>query len=87
MSRRHTRAMELNEPLLVHEHGHIKHFFVQGDRLIAFDLEHGFKPGYPIIKAVARELSGIAYSLVRSDETVAEQFLGASPQATGTKCS
>lgn len=77
LSRRHTRAVELNEPLLVHEHGHIKHFFVQGERLIAFDLEHGFKPGYPVIKAVARELSGIAYSLVRADEKVAEQFLGA----------
>lgn len=77
LSRRHTRALGSSEPLLVHEHGHIKHFFVQGHRLIAFDLEHGFKPRYPVIKAVARELSGIAYSLVRADETAAEQFLGA----------
>lgn len=75
LSRRHTRALELNEPLLVHEHGHIKHFFVQGERLIAFDLEHGYRPGYPVIKAVARELSGIAYSLVRADEAAADQFL------------
>ena len=77
LSRRHTRAMELQEPLLVHEHGQIKHFFVQGDRLVAFDLEHGFGPGYPVVKAVAREVSGIAYSLTRADETMAEQFLRA----------
>ena len=77
LSRRHTRAVELNEPLLVHEHGQVKHFFVQGDRLIAFDMEHGFKPGYPVVRAVARELSGIVYSLVRTDEAVAGQFLRA----------
>ncbi|MCL4786889.1 MAG: hypothetical protein KJ070_08880 [Verrucomicrobia bacterium] len=75
LSRRHTRAVELNEPLLVHEHGHIKHFFVQGERLLAFDLEHGYRPGYPVIRAVARELSGIACSLVRADQAVADQFL------------
>jgi hypothetical protein len=69
--------VELQEPLLVHEHGQIKHFFVEDDRLVAFDLEHGFKPGYPVIKAVAREISGIAYSLARAEETAAEQFLGA----------
>jgi hypothetical protein len=77
VSRRHTRALELNEPLLAHEHGHIKHFFVQGERLIAFDLEHGFKPGYPVLKAVAREISGIACSLVRSDQAAADQLLRA----------
>jgi hypothetical protein len=77
LSRRHTRAMELKEPLLVHEHGQIKHFFVQGDRLVAFDLEHGFEPGYPVVKAAAREVSGIASSLARADETMAEQFLRA----------
>jgi hypothetical protein len=85
LSRRHTRALELNEPLLVHEHGHIKHFFVQGERLIGFDLEHGFKPGYPVINAVARELSGVAYSLARAGEAVAEQFLVAFAAGYGNK--
>lgn len=75
LSRRHSRAVELNEPLLIHEHGHIKHFFIQGNRLVAFDLEHGFKPDYPVIQAVARELAGIACSLARADETVGERFL------------
>lgn len=76
-SRRHRRALELNEPLLVHEHGHIKHFFVQGERLIAFDLEHGFKTGYPVSKAVAREISGVVYSLVRASQEAGELFLRA----------
>ncbi len=77
LSRRHSRAMELNEPLLVHEHGQIKHFFVVGDRLVAFDLEHGFKPGYPVIKAVARELAGIATSLARANQVAPDPFLRA----------
>lgn len=77
LSCRHSRAMELNEPLLVHEHGQIKHFFVVGDRLVAFDLEHGFKPGYPVIKAVARELAGIATSLARANQAAPGGFLQA----------
>jgi len=77
LSQRHSRAVRLNEPLLVHEHGHVKHFFIQGERLIAFDLEHGFKPGYPVLKAVARELAGIAYSLARADGQAAEEYLRA----------
>ncbi|MCW5551565.1 MAG: hypothetical protein KIS67_05285 [Verrucomicrobiae bacterium] len=77
LSRRHRRAMELKEPLLVHEHGQIKHFFVVGDRLVAFDLEHGFKPGYPVIKAVARELAGIATSLARANQGAPDAFLRA----------
>lgn len=77
LSRRHSRAVALKEPLLVHEHGQIKHFFLQDDHLVAFDLEHGFKPGYPVIKAVARELAGIATSLARADAAAAEAFLRA----------
>lgn len=77
LSRRHTRAVELREPLLVHEHGNIKHFFVEGERLVAFDLEHGYRSGYPVIKAVAREIAGIACSLVRADAAAADQFLRA----------
>lgn len=77
LSRRHSRAMELNEPLLVHEHGQIKHFFVVGDRLVAFDLEHGFNPDYPVIRAVARELAGIAASLARANQAAPEAYLQA----------
>ncbi|MBE0541193.1 MAG: hypothetical protein IH623_07390 [Verrucomicrobia bacterium] len=75
LSSRHTRAVELQEPLLIHEHGHIKHFFIREGRLVAFDLEHGFKPGYPVVKAVARELAGITTSLARADAAAADAFL------------
>jgi hypothetical protein len=75
LSRRHSRAVELDEPLLAHEHGQIKHFFAQGTRLVAFDMEHGYKPGYPVVRAIARELAGIACSLARADYSAGDQFL------------
>jgi len=75
LSRRHSRAVELDEPLLVHEHGQIKHFFAQGGRLVAFDMEHGYKPSYPLVRAVARELAGGACSLARTDDSAEDQYL------------
>ena len=75
LSRRHTRAVELKEPLLIHEHGNVKHFLVAGNRLIAFDLEHGYKPGFPVIEAIAREISGVAQSMARSDASNAGRLL------------
>lgn len=77
LSRRHTRAVELQEPLLIHEHGNVKHFLVSENRLIAFDLEHGFKPGFPLIEAITRELSGVVQSMARTDPTAADRFLSA----------
>ena len=77
LSRRHRRALELNDPRLVHEHGQIKHFFAQDKRLIAFDLEHGYRSGYPVVRAIGRELTGIADSLVRADGGGGEEFLRA----------
>jgi hypothetical protein len=77
LSRRHTRAVELQEPLLIHEHGNVKHFLVLENRLIAFDLEHGFKPGFPLIEAITRELAGVAQSLARADLADADRFLSA----------
>jgi hypothetical protein len=77
LSRRHTRAVELQEPLLIHEHGSVNHFFVTGNRLIAFDLEHGFKPGFPLIEAITRELAGVAQSLARTNLAAADRFLSA----------
>ncbi|MCU0783874.1 MAG: hypothetical protein MUF81_07460 [Verrucomicrobia bacterium] len=77
LSRRHTRAVELQEPLLIHEHGNVKHFLVTENRLIAFDLEHGFKPGFPLVEAITRELAGVAQSLARADLTAADRFLSA----------
>lgn len=77
LSQRHTRAIELQEPLLIHEHGNVKHFLVVGNRLIAFDLEHAYKPGFPMIEAITRELSGVAQSMARTDLAASDQFLSA----------
>lgn len=77
LSRRHTRAVELNQPLLVHEHGNVKHFLVFEQRLLAFDLEHGYKPGFPMIKAIAAEIAGITQSMARIAATNAGRFLSA----------
>ena len=77
LSRRHTRAVELQEPLLIHEHGNVKHFLVFKNRLIAFDLEHGFKPGFPLVEAITRELAGVVHSLARTAPAVADRFLSA----------
>ena len=77
MSARHHRAGERNEPLLIHEHGNINHFFVEDDHLIAFDLENGFRKGYPILEAIAQEIAGVARSIVRADPAHADDLLKA----------
>jgi hypothetical protein len=76
-ARRHRRALELNEPLLLHERGHVGHVFAEGDRLVFFDLENGFRAGYPPLRAIARELAGTARSILRADPAHAELLLAA----------
>lgn len=60
---RHARALELNEPLLLHEHATTKHVLVSGERLVTIDLEGGYAPGYSVINAIGRELAGFLRSL------------------------
>lgn len=62
---RHRRALELNQPLLVHEHPTAKHVLVVGSRLVTIDLEGAYAPSYPVLYAVARELAGFLRSLWR----------------------
>ncbi|HMP81481.1 MAG TPA: hypothetical protein PKA41_02090 [Verrucomicrobiota bacterium] len=76
-SQRHSRASELEEPLLVHEHGNVKHFLVTGNRLVAFDLEHGYRSDFPVLEALAREISGVVQSMVRADTVNAGRLLSA----------
>ena len=64
-AQRHRRALARQEPLLVHERALAGHVFVAGDRLVWFDLENGFRPDYPLPRALARELAGLARSLLR----------------------
>jgi hypothetical protein len=82
---RHRRAVELREPLLVHEHGNVNHVFVDGDRLVFFDLENGFRPGFPIVEALAQEVAGFLRSIVKfggasSDELLKEFVAGYTDQ-------
>ena len=64
-AQRHRIALARREPLLVHERALAGHVFVVGARLVWFDLENGFRPDYPLRRALARELAGLARSLLR----------------------
>ena len=44
----------------------MNHIFVQDERLVCFDFENGFLPGFPVIEAMAQELAGYLRSLVRT---------------------
>ncbi len=61
--RRHRRALELNQPLLLHEHPTTKHVLLSGDRLVTIDLENGYRAGYCVMSAITRELAGVLRSL------------------------
>jgi len=74
---RHQRALQIGEPLLAHEHGSIAHFFAAGERLIAFDLEHGYRASFPVMEAIVRELEGIVRSLIRVEVPEAEDYVDA----------
>lgn len=66
VGRRHLRAMKLSEPLLVQEHPTTDHILLYKDRMITFDLEGAFLPGFPLREALAQELSGYLRSIARN---------------------
>ncbi len=84
-ARRHRRALEKNEPLLVHERGLAGHVFVTAGALVWFDLENGFQPGYPLRRALARELAGLARSLRRDAPGQAADLLAALARGYGDR--
>jgi hypothetical protein len=65
MTPRHARALELREPLLVQEHAALTHVFVHADQLLVFDLETGYRPGFPVLEALAQEVAGYARSVLK----------------------
>lgn len=65
LAKRHRRAIELDQPLLVQEHGATTHVLVSGDRLVSFDLEGGFRDGFSALEAITQELSGYLRSVGR----------------------
>lgn len=76
MDRRHALALALREPRLIHEHGEVGHYFVvDGGRLLAFDFEATFLPGYPLLEAMADEISGVLRSAAqRAGDAVFDAF-------------
>jgi len=73
--RRHSLALVRGEPLLVQEHPTTRHVLVSGDRLVAFDFENAYRPGFPVPVAIAYELASTLRSLWL-DERFAEPYIG-----------
>jgi len=65
MGRRHRRALETQQPLLCQKHGSIIHILLCEGRLLSFDLEGSFRPGFPVIEALTQELSGVLRSIAK----------------------
>ena len=74
-ARRHRCALERSEVLLIHEHAMSRHVLVSADRLVTFDLEHAYRPGFPLPVAVAYELSSTLRSLERVGTPFVEGFI------------
>lgn len=77
---RQRRALELSEPLLIPEHPTLKHVLVhRDDDLVTIDLENAFRPGYPLLYAIAYELASLLRSIPAVPETAGlpEVFLDA----------
>lgn len=77
LARRQGRALEISEPLLIQEHASVKHVIVDGERMVHFDLEGGYCPGFDITEAATQELSGILRSLARKGECHLDDYLRA----------
>jgi hypothetical protein len=75
LSRRHRLALELDEPLLAHEHATFKHFLLSGERLITFDFEGGYRRGFPAIEALAQELASTLRSFHKYGGAGADRLL------------
>ncbi len=83
MGRRHERAEALGEPLLVQKHGTTEHILLYRGRMITVDLEGSFRSGFPILEALAQELSGYLRSVAKNsgglDHEALERFAAGYP--------
>jgi tRNA A-37 threonylcarbamoyl transferase component Bud32 len=76
---RHRRALDADEPLLVQEHPATQHVLVSDGRLVTFDLENAYAPGFSVPTALAYELSSTLRSLSAlddADETLVGAYVG-----------
>jgi len=83
--RREMLADERGEALLIHEHATLNHFFVDGDRLVAFDFENGYRPGFSVQEAVVQELSTLLRSITRLNPDTSSADLQAFLDGYGNK--
>jgi hypothetical protein len=75
--KREKLALQSRDPFLLHEHATLNHFFVDADRLVAFDMENGYRGGFPVLEALSQELSTMLRSISRLDPETAEVDLSA----------
>lgn len=61
--RRHALALELRDPLLLHEHPTTKHVLLSGERLVTIDLEGGYRADFSPEVAAGLEVAGLVRSL------------------------
>lgn len=66
LGRRFRRATGDDEVRLVHEHGTVRHVLVHAGRLVTFDLEGAFSPGFSVREALTQELSGHLRSIAKA---------------------
>ena len=66
VARRQARAIEMGQPLLIHEHASVFHVLVHEDRLVNFDLEGGYRAHVSLPRALEQELGGLIRSILRA---------------------
>ncbi len=65
MARRHERALEQQENRLLLFHPNMSRILVSGDRLVYFDFEVVYTPGYDLKRIAGKEIGGFLYALAR----------------------
>ncbi len=80
---RHRRAFATSQTLLIHEHPGPKHVIVAGERLVSFDFEHAYLPGFPIMEAAAEEITNFLFALECLMEQNTSQFIETYVRAYG----
>ena len=83
--RRHRRALDSGESLLIQEHASIVHALASEERLVTFDFENAYREGFPIEVAVCHELAGTLRSFFRrvggeEGRGFFDQFVAAYPE-------
>ncbi len=83
LGRRHIAALEQDEILLVQSHPSGKHAFLSGERMVFFDLEGGFRSGFPVGEGLTQEIAGYLRSILKPvpehQDDALQAFIGGYP--------